>query len=61
MAILMFFVLGALLVISNNGLTLAENENLGEFSDLYVKWIDKVFNNVKGITGNVVKLDWGTS
>jgi hypothetical protein len=54
----MFFILGALLIISNNNLALYKQENLEEFSDLYIEWIDQIFNNFQEITGNAIKLDW---
>lgn len=58
MIILMFFVLGALLIVSNNNFALSEPENLAEFGDLYIDWLDKTFFNVKSITGYATGLKW---
>ncbi len=58
MIVLMFFVFGALLVIGNNDLVLSDYKDSENFSKLYITWLDNVFENVKGVTGNVIKLDW---
>ena len=57
-AIFMFFVLGALLIISNNNLVLGDSENVIEFRDLYFSWLDKTFLNMKSVTGYAVDLGW---
>ncbi len=58
MAVLMFFVLGTLLIISNNNLALYNSENSKKFSDLWIDWIDKTFSNLKSVTGYAISLDW---
>lgn len=56
--LVMFFVLAALLIISNNNLALYSQDNREMFSDLYVAWLDDVFSNIWTVTGNVADLDW---
>jgi len=56
--ILMFFVIGALIIIGNNNLEMHKTGNLEKFVDLYVKWIDSLYSNFQGITGNAVKMEW---
>jgi len=58
LVVLIFFVLGALFIISNNGLTLYNDEDFSDFSELYVLWLDSTYSNVQKVTGNAVKLDW---
>ena len=54
----MFFILSALLIISNNNLALHEKENLNQFSEIYTDWLNQVYINTQTITGNIVKMDW---
>lgn len=56
--IFIFFILNALLIISNNELSLIEDKNIKKFSELYVQWLNKIYENSQKITGNMVKLDW---
>lgn len=56
--LLMFFVLGSLLIISNNNLAFSDSENIDRFKELWGDWINKVFMNFKGITGDVIGMDW---
>ena len=62
MKILLFFVIVfmffALLIIANNNLSFLDDNNIGVFFDFYLTWLDKVFLNVKSITGNVVSMNW---
>ena len=55
---LMFFIIGALFVISNNNLVMYKQQNLEKFSELYVIWINQVYLNSQILAGEVVKLDW---
>ena len=56
--ILVFFVLSALLIISNHDLALYERENVQEFFGLYIGWLDEIYFNFQTITGQAVKMDW---
>jgi hypothetical protein len=54
----MFFMISALLIISNNGLSFIRDENIGKFSELYVDWLNELYFNFQGLTGNVVEQNW---
>ena len=56
--ILFFLAVSALLIISNNDLALYKQENVEEFSALYVQWLNEIYSNMQTLTGNAVKLDW---
>jgi hypothetical protein len=55
---LMFFVIGALFIISNDNLRMNEQENIEKFSESYIEWINQIYLNIQALTGNVIKLDW---
>ena len=56
--ILMFFILGGLLIVSNSALDFS-HENDGEFFyDSYVGWLEEIFGNAKSVTGQVINMDW---
>jgi len=56
--ILMFFILGALLIISNNEITFLKENDFKIFSNLFLNWFENLFFNLKSVTGQVVSLDW---
>ena len=56
--ILFFLAVSALLIISNNDLALYKQENVEEFSALYLQWLNEIYSNMQVLTGNAVKLDW---
>ncbi len=56
--ILMFLIIGALLILSNNNLPLYKDENIAKFKVLYVDWLDSVYKNTWTITGNAVNMKW---
>ena len=56
--VIIFFILGALVIISNNNLALYNKENLEIFSQLYINWLDDVYSNVYNLTGKIIELDW---
>ncbi len=56
--ILLFLAISALLIISNNDLALYKQENLEEFSELYLGWLNQLYQNLQNLTGEVVKSDW---
>lgn len=57
-AVIMFFMISALIIIGNNSLEMHKTENFGKFLDLYVKWLDDLYANFQGITGLAVKMEW---
>ncbi len=56
--LVMFLVLSALLIISNNNLAFYKTENIDRFSSYYLGWMDQTYSNVEILTGNAIKLDW---
>jgi len=58
MIFMMFFVIGALFIISNNNLAIYHQENFTTFSKMYVGWLGNIYSNIINMTGYVVKLDW---
>ena len=56
--IILFLVLGALFIISNENLHLREKQDMKEFSGLYYSWMSQLFSNFKGISGYFVKFEW---
>ena len=55
---LIFFTLGALIIISNNNLALYNHKNFYEFRKLYSNWLGNVWKDAQVVTGNVIKLNW---
>ena len=58
MIIVLFFLIGAFFIISNENLALSKKQNLQKFGELYVNWIDQLLANAKYVSGYVVKMDW---
>lgn len=56
--ILMFFIIGALFIITNNSLAMHKQENIERFSELYIEWINQIYANIQAITGQVMGFDW---
>ena len=56
--ILFFLAVSGLLIISNNDLALYKQENVEEFSALYLQWLNEIYSNIQVLTGNAGKLDW---
>ncbi len=58
LAVFIFFIIGALFIISNENLQLADREEYKEFVGLYSAWISSLGENVRRVTGAVVASDW---
>ena len=56
--ILMFFLIGAFFIISNQSIALNSSENISLFFDEYGKWVDSLFGNGKVVVGYVAKMEW---
>lgn len=54
----MFFSISALLIINNHNLALCKSENVQRFGELYVGWLDGIYQNAYSVTGYVVKMEW---
>lgn len=58
MFIVIFFMIGALFIISENNLALKDSGSFNKFVSLYSGWLAKVFENTKSTTGYIVRMDW---
>jgi len=56
--ILMFFIIGALFIIGNNSLSLHDPENISNFYNFYLEWLNEIYINTQTITGEIVKQNW---
>ena len=56
--IIKFLFLGALFIISNQGLALYDAHNMEQFLTLYYDWLNQVFSNTLQLTSYVVKFEW---
>lgn len=57
-ALLIFFMLGALFIISNDALHLTDKEERVLFSREYRSWLSAIGDNLRQITGAVVASEW---
>ena len=58
MILLMFFVIGALLIISNNNLALYQETNMIKFKTSYFNWLDNVYNNFELMIEYLRTMKW---
>lgn len=58
MLIIIFLMIGALFIISENNINLREKSARNDFKVLYLSWFNQLFGNTKNIIGYVVKFDW---
>ena len=58
MTILIFLILGAFFIISNENLALKEKDNFETLKDRYLEWLGNLFDNTKDLTGYVINSDW---
>ena len=58
MFVLLFLLIGAFFIISNENIKLNSNENLDLFFKEYGKWADSLFGNGKTVVGYVAKMEW---
>ena len=56
--VLMFLLIGALFIISENNLALKDADSRVRLKNIYISWVNKIFDNSKDLVGYVVKLDW---
>ncbi|MBS3089562.1 hypothetical protein J4461_01625 [Candidatus Pacearchaeota archaeon] len=56
--ILIFLLIGAFLIISNNNLHISQSEGRVIFARSYYNWIFGLFGNVKSLTGYFVSTEW---
>ena len=58
LAISIFLIMGALLIVSNHNLHLIKPDELDKFGRLYYNWVSSIFQNIKTITGQVTLENW---
>jgi hypothetical protein len=56
--LMMFFVIGALFIVTNQNLQIYKQENFSTFSKIYLGWLGDIYSNVIKSTGYFVRLDW---
>jgi len=58
MFIILFLLIGAFSIISNENIRMNTSENANHFFSLYSQWFDKLIGNSRTMTGYVFKLQW---
>ena len=58
MLLIMFLLIGAFFIISNQDVKLNNSENVGIFFKEYASWFDDLISNGRGVAGYVVKMEW---
>ncbi len=58
LACVLFFVIGALFIVSNENLSLINPEERTDFVQLYALWLSSISKNIQQITGQVIATDW---
>jgi len=58
MFIILFLLVGAFFIISNENIKLNSKENINSFLKEYGAWADGLFSNGKTVVGYVAKMEW---
>ena len=58
MFVILFLLIGAFFIISNENIKMNSSENVYHFFDLYGHWFDKLLDNGKIFSGYLVKMEW---
>ncbi len=58
MFVVMFLLIGAFFIVSNNNIHLGISEERAKLSGIYYNWVNSLFDKVKEITSYVVKSEW---
>jgi len=56
--VIIFFLLGAFFIISNNNLHIGNAGQFNQFMNTYYGWFFNLAKNVGSVTGYVVNVDW---
>ena len=56
--VLKLLFIGALFLVSNNELRLADSQDLNQFIDLYTGWLGRLFTQSVELTGYVANSQW---
>ena len=58
MLVVIFLLLGAFFIVSQNNLALNSSENVDKFVSSYIDWLASFVGDVTRLGGFVVKLEW---
>jgi hypothetical protein len=58
MFIVLFLLIGAFFIISNENLRINSQENFDKFTEFYGSWIEKLVRNSGTVAGYLVKMEW---
>lgn len=56
--LMMFLLIGAFFIISQENLALKEKENIDKFVGDYYEWIGSIIDNTGSLTGYIIKMKW---
>lgn len=56
--LLMFFILGALVIVDNNSLYMFKPQNHAIFAEKFVSWLDLLYQNIQTLGSDVINLSW---
>tara|TARA_B100001971_G_scaffold109194_1_gene100256 strand:- start:335 stop:550 length:216 start_codon:yes stop_codon:yes gene_type:complete len=56
--IILFLLIGAFFIISENKIQINNTNNIDTFLSLYANWLSTLLDNTKTVTGYVVKMGW---
>ena len=55
---MIFLLIGALFIISNQNLRINKDTDFKKFAGLYYSWFGSLFDNLKDLSGYVIKSEW---
>ncbi len=58
MFVILFLLIGAFFIISNERINLNSSENVSLFFEKYGNWMDGLLDNGRTVVGYVVKMEW---
>tara|TARA_Y100000310_G_scaffold147139_1_gene146404 strand:+ start:934 stop:1155 length:222 start_codon:yes stop_codon:yes gene_type:complete len=58
MLVILFLLIGAFFIISNENIKMNSSENVSLFFNKYGQWFDQLIDNSKSLTGYVVRSEW---
>ena len=56
--LLKFLFIGALFIVSTHNFHLSDKDDFDSFVSLYKVWVSSLFDNMKDISGYIVKSEW---
>ncbi len=56
--IFIFLAVSGLVIINNHNLYVYQKEDLKSFSQEYNSWIEKIYQNTRSITGQIINMEW---